>query len=282
MKLKLQRGLTLIELMIAVTLGMIIVMFITNILITAGRTATQSEGAAQAQENGRFILTWLQMNLRSAGMPYPTEGMQERVTPIAPLCTNASVVPPADGADCSVNATSSNVSDRLAVRRTYVSHVDYKTATSNLDCAGREITVAEIGNDEPPKILTDLYWVDPTNNEYGGALKCATYYNGKIIKTVQEIANGIEGMHVLYGVRATRDFQFRSNINRYVALSDVNTNKLDDIGAIQIAILTRSTAASSSIDKKKRTYILLDAAPVSFEDTVYRHIQSTTIFLSNE
>lgn len=276
MRIHIQRGLTLIELMVAVALSMIIVMFITSIMITAGRTATQSEGAAQAQENGRFILTWLQMNLRTAGMPYPTEGMQERVTPIAPLCANTNIMPPTDNADCSINSTSSGQSDRLAVRRTFVSHVDHRTTVSNLDCAGQEIT--ELGSDDPQKILTDLYWVDIDEGE----LKCATYYNGTIIKNAQVIANGIEGMQVLYGIRAARDFQYRSNVNRYVSLSDMNANDLENIGAIQIAILTRSLAASANVDKKKRTYILLDAAPVSFEDTVYRHIQSTTIFLANE
>src|SRR5690554_1380607 len=78
-----QRGMTLVELMVAAVISLIIVFFITNIMISSSRTAMQSEGLSQAQENGRFILTWLQGNVRTAGLPYPNESNRTRIQPFA-------------------------------------------------------------------------------------------------------------------------------------------------------------------------------------------------------
>lgn len=277
MRISNQQGITLVEMIVASAISLIIMMFITNILITSSRTAAQSEGLGQAQENGRFILSWLQGNIRSAGMSYPTNTSQARIQPFANRCTGAAV-PPADNADCSLDQTTSANSDRIAVRRTFVNDAALRTETSNLDCAGAAITTVAEGD-----FITDVYWVERTNDGYGGVLKCVTYDSAsKHLNSAQEIANGIESMHALYGVRPSVDFQYRSNINRYVGLADLNDETFrNDVVAIRIAILTRGVAQQAG-DERKRSYILLDAAPVTYEDRIFRHIQSTTIFLPNE
>lgn len=277
-----QRGMTLIELMVAATLSLIIVFFITNIMINSGRTALQSEGLAQAQENGRFILSWLQSNVRTAGLPYPSNASQERIQPFADRCTATVTPPPADNADCSFNSDNSNTSDRLAVRRTFINDTDLRSEQSERDCTGSTITTVPDG-----ETITDLYWVETTpadidSSGYGNELFCATYYNGKVIHPAQAIASGIDGMQVLYGVRDGANKEYRSNINRFVSLADLGANiDWSSIGAVRIAILTRSFNEQAT-SRNKRSYILLDAAPVHFEDSVSRHIQSTTIFLPNE
>ena len=276
-----QRGMTLIELMVAATLSLIIVFFITNIMINSGRTALQSEGLAQAQENGRFILSWLQSNVRTAGLPYPSNASQERIQPFADRCSG-SIVPPADNSDCSFDSTASNISDRLAVQRTFINDTDLRSEQSERDCTGSTITTVPDG-----ETITDLYWVETTpadidSSGYGNELFCATFYNGKVVNSAQAIASGIDGMQVLYGVRDGANKEYRSNVNRFVSLGDLGPNiDWSTIGAVRIAILTRSFNEQAT-SRNKRSYILLDAAPVTFEDSVSRHIQSTTIFLPNE
>lgn len=281
MKLNKQNGMTLVELIVAAALGLIIVAFITNIMLSSSRTALQSEGLSQAQENGRFILSWLQGNVRSAGLPYPNSETQERIAPFADKCSG-SVMPPADNADCSFNSDSSDVSDRLAVRRTFINDAALGNDASKRDCSGADITVAGITDGD---IITDLYWVQTDASDssgYGNELVCVTYYNSVKVSDAQVIANGIDGMQVLYGVRASDDNQHRSNVNRFVSLTDLGNNiDWSTIGAVRIAILTRSFTEQAH-EKRKRSYILLDAAPVDFDDSVARHIQSTTIFLPNE
>lgn len=276
MKIRLQKGLSLIELMIAALLSLIIVLFITNIMITSNRTGMQSEGLAQAQENGRFILSWLQGHLRQAGQPYPSNSVQERIQPFAEACSST-LLPPSDNADCSFDSANTNESDRIAIRRTYVKDDDLKTEISDKDCSGQSVVLVD------KVVVTDVYWVDPPGSDEedpGGILKCATYDDShQVIGGVIEIANGIEGLQVLYGLKPSVDSQYRSNINRYVPLDEVSDWKM--VGAIRVGILTRA-AAERSLDKKSRKYILLDAAPVVFDDSVARHIQTTTIFLPNE
>jgi len=279
MKLNKQNGMTLVELMVAAALGLIIVSFITNIMISSSRTALHSEGLAQAQENGRFILSWLQGNVRSAGLPYPNNATQERIQPFAEPCSS-NVLPPADNADCSFNSDSSDVSDRLAVQRTFINDSDLGNDSTKRDCSGTEITTIADG-----QIITDVYWVTTNANDssgYSNQLMCVTYHNNKKVSGEQSIANGIDGMQVLYGVKSSADAEYRSNVNRFVSLSDLGSNiDWSTIGAVRIAILTRSFNEQAS-SQNQRSYILLDAAPVTFDDSVSRHIQSTTIFLPNE
>lgn len=270
-----QKGLTLVELMIATALSLTVMIFVTNIMLTSSRTAAQSEGLAQAQENGRFILSWLQMNVRDAGMPYPTDVSKTRIQPFANACAVPSLVP-ANNADCSVN--DNGVTDRLAVQRTFINDVDLKTANSDKDCSGASITGVADG-----EVITDIYWVELSNDEYGGTLKCATYNkNHQIIGNTQEIANGIEGLQTLYGIAEDLDPRFLSTTNRYVSLDELG-NPVDwsRVSAVRIAILTRAFTERAT-EKKKRSYILLDADPMTFDDGVTRHIQTTTIFLPNE
>ncbi len=278
MRLTKQSGMTLIELMLAATLSLIIVFFITNILISSSRTALQSEGLAQAQENGRFILSWLQGNARSAGLPYPNNETQERIQPFADRCGGV-ILPPADNADCSFDSDNSNVSDRLAVQRTFIKDTLGNDSTKR-DCSGTEITTIADG-----QIITDVYWVTTNANDssgYSNQLMCVTYHNNKKVSGEQSIANGIDGMQILYGVKSSADNEHRSNVNRFVSLNDLGVNiDWSSIGAVRIAILTRSFNEQAT-NQNQRSYILLDAAPISFNDSVSRHIQSTTVFLPNE
>ncbi len=60
-------GLSLIELMIALTIGLIIMLGVVQVF-AASRTAYQlSEGLARVQENSRFAMDSLQRELRMAG-----------------------------------------------------------------------------------------------------------------------------------------------------------------------------------------------------------------------
>lgn len=279
MSLYKQRGMTLIELMIAAVLSLVLVFFITNIMLNSSRTALQSEGLAQAQENGRFILSWLQGNVRSAGLPYPSNESQERIQPFADKCSG-SVMPPADNADCSFDSADSATSDRLAVQRTFINDATLGNDSTKQDCSGAEITTIANGEE-----VIDVYWVTTDANDssgYSNQLMCVTYHNNKKVSNAQSIANGIDGMQVLYGVKASVNKAHRSNVTRFVSLDDLGANiDWTTIGAVRIAILTRSFNEQAT-SENKRSYILLDAKPVTFEDSVSRHIQSTTVFLPNE
>jgi type IV pilus assembly protein PilW len=62
-----QRGLTLIELMIAIALGIIVLLAITTIFANTSRSRTEMEKSNRQTENGRYASQLLENNLRVAG-----------------------------------------------------------------------------------------------------------------------------------------------------------------------------------------------------------------------
>ena len=68
-----QAGLSLVELMISMVLGLIIVAAVFNIYTGNSRTARFTEGLQIMQENGRYGVSVLQRGLRLAG--FSTDGV---------------------------------------------------------------------------------------------------------------------------------------------------------------------------------------------------------------
>src|SRR5690606_38678649 len=61
------RGLSLIELMIALVIGTVLMIGIIQVFSSSRAAYQLSEGVARAQENGRFALDYLQRDIRMAG-----------------------------------------------------------------------------------------------------------------------------------------------------------------------------------------------------------------------
>ncbi len=288
MMIKKQRGMTLVELMIAAVLGTIVTYFITNIMISSSRNAMQSDGLAQAQENGRFVLSWLHAEARRAG--YIPGIINARIQPFADLCAAELPLPPANNADCTFEAND-RASDRLAIRRTFATASG--SAKDAMDCTGVDLTGVRAEGD----VLTDVYWVErnfvspntPNNDAYDDVLRCVTYFNGIPVANAQVIASGVEGLQVLYGIRPGEDPDRNTNVSRYVALNDILPIDWDSVRAVRIAVLTRAFS-DNTINRDTRSYILLDSNPISldplqtftFTDRIARNIQTTTVYLPNE
>lgn len=62
-----QRGLTLVELMIAMTIGMFITGMVSVLFLASNKTSSYQEATARMQENARFAMTALSRSIRNAG-----------------------------------------------------------------------------------------------------------------------------------------------------------------------------------------------------------------------
>ncbi|GAB2584360.1 PilW family protein [Nitrincola alkalisediminis] len=62
-----QKGFSLVELMIALVLGLIIILGVTSVLLSNLQTYSLTQGQSQVQENGRFSLDIIGQDLRMAG-----------------------------------------------------------------------------------------------------------------------------------------------------------------------------------------------------------------------
>lgn len=274
-RLGLQKGITLVELMVAGVLALIISYFAMSIMMTSSETASRSNGQAQAQEAGRFILSWLHTESRRAG--YNSDITVNSVQPFATPCVAPVVMPPAAGGNCSFNSDTSD-SDRLAIQRTF------STTSGNLrdtvDCTGVDLSALGLTTDST--ILTDVYWVERNTggsdgDAYDDVLRCVTYSNdtNTVVAPAQTIASGVEGLQILYAEGASDTDR---TIRRYVRASDLTD--IRNVTAVRISVLTRSWADNAN-GSEQRSYVLLDAAPYTFSDGVARQIMTTTVALTN-
>lgn len=62
-----QAGMSLVELMIALVIGLILMLGVTQVFIASHAASRLSEGVGRAQENGRFALDFLERDIRMAG-----------------------------------------------------------------------------------------------------------------------------------------------------------------------------------------------------------------------
>lgn len=60
-------GLTLVELMVAITIGLIILAAVARLFVTSRATYTLEEGLARVQESGRFAMEFMSQDIRMAG-----------------------------------------------------------------------------------------------------------------------------------------------------------------------------------------------------------------------
>lgn len=98
-----QSGMTLVELMIALVLGLIVVSAVFNTYLGATRSARFSEGLQQLQENGRFGITTLQRGIRLAG--YTPDGDIDTPMDVTNSNENQIVVNLKDTYDCNGELT---------------------------------------------------------------------------------------------------------------------------------------------------------------------------------
>ena len=107
-----QSGFTLVELMIALVLGLIVISAVINVYIGSTRSARFSDGLRAMQENGRHGISALQRGIRLAGYtPFPNE--QFNSFDILAASQDSLVVRSRETYDCNGQPTTDN--DGLAV-----------------------------------------------------------------------------------------------------------------------------------------------------------------------
>jgi len=261
--LRLQRGMTLIELMIASVLGLVITAAVMQIVITSNRTAIMSDNLAQSQETGRFVIGYLNEVLRRAGYTDNTDP----IPPFADLCVKGQ--PPVG---CSSNSNSA-FGDRIAIKRSLFAG-DMNT------CNGQPSALIE------GSIVTDAYWVgaDADNNS---GLYCQTFdQTQNPISNPVIIVNGVLALHALYGQALADSATGERNVQQYVSVDKLQTDPITGqinwrrVYAIRIAVLTRSFQ-SGAIENTDRVYRLLDADLYSYSDQTSRQVFSTSIAIAN-
>jgi len=272
--MRIQKGFTLVELMIASVIGLFLMASLMNLFITTNKSVTLSEALSQNQESGRFAMDYMTKFIRQAGYT-------EDFTVAAPPILINTALTPCINAACSSNNPADAKGDRLAIP--YV----VNAFTTTKSCSGTDIGGPLNGQQS----IANVFWVSNTagtENE----LRCRTYNydtNAWIDNAAVSIVANVESFEFQVGIAASESDR---NVSRYV---NIDTILLDNTGAIsanlirsiRIALLTTSQdnldANKVQSTQQARQYVILDGPTITtaVNDSNLRQVFSNTIELPN-
>lgn len=265
-----QKGLTLIELLIAMTLSLMIMGAVGTILVNSNQAASLSDTLSQTQETGRFAADYMNRQLLRAGYDPDESGL----VPFADVCATASEE------RCIWDSSAADTGDTLAIQRIAVAGED--TAVT---CYGSAL-LDENDNDITVDVaVMDVYWVEVDGNGLSN-LRCESFdingtaqaNPGETFGTSQALAAGISAMHILYGESTTPPEDEVLNVSRYLSASEVV--EWDNVYAMQIGFLTEAMI-STEAPPEDRQYVVLNSPIYDFTDQISRQVFSTTVTLLN-
>ncbi len=281
---KRQNGLSLIELMVALALGLVLMIGVLQVFLTTRQTYANSEAMTRLQDNGRFALEMIASSARHAGYTDPRAQAESGLT-----------TPQISGSDCE-NQTGINAD--IAVCSLDDIPVDPQNFPVPSDSIGLALQPPIVdgvrrdclGNDVPDDevIINHFAIIPPDNTDPGNprpaALGCHAWSvtAGAWVGAagLQPLVEGVDSLQVLYGIDDLGGAN--RSPTRYVSADRV-TDWLDVL-AIRIAVLANSVSTLTPAPPD-RNYVLLDAAPLAAadlgDDNRARQIFSTTIHLKN-
>ena len=248
------RGFTLVELMIAIAIGLFLTVAIANLFVNSRRAYNTTDEVSRMQENMRFAYQLLTRTVHLAG--YRSSPNAHSVGEFGLFTGGAIAI---DGTNDDVNG-----SDTFTVRYQGSGLPD----GTIVDCTGAEIRADQI--------VTNVFSIRP--GESGRlALFCDRSVVGAGGVTRMEVVPDVQAMHVLYGEDTTSPTDAAAD--RFVPRAGVGN--MDNVVAIRIALLFQTATAGSRNDIDTRTYQLNGAAVGPFNDTRVRRLVTWNLNLRN-
>lgn len=195
------KGLTLVELMVSIALGMFIVMVTTALFLSTKAGYSRQDAEAHMQEAGRFAVDLIARSVRTASF-------RDWASKDAALLSGPSVY----GLDArSLKgripaiempiARSVNGSDVLAIRFSGAGSGESGDGTV-LNCAGFGVPAGRVGEDAGTSRGWSIFYVA---EDATGEPELYCKYRGDDAWTSQAVARGVESFQVLYGLDADDD-----------------------------------------------------------------------------
>ncbi len=269
-----QSGITLIELLIAMLIGVFLLAGIASSYVSSKKTSRDTNQLSQVEDNGRIALETIRDIVQHAGYaPNGDASLKTFILRPADVASvacggNNSVVNPA--LFTASRVTTDNASgDSLAIAY-------YGDNNLFTDCVGKILPTscrlgAAGGKNNAAKIYSSFFVEN-------GKLQCA----GSRATNTQIIAEGIENIQYLYGVDTNGDDFIDKYLNatNLAAAALANPNIWNTVSSIQVAILVRSLKPVKKTAESKK-YTLLDTTITSTTDKYKREVFTTTIRLRN-
>lgn len=282
------RGVTLIELMIALVISAVLVGGTYSIFITQQRTYVLQDQVVGVQQDGRAALTIMARDIRMAGMltgdEFSVNGASEAITPtnsnagpdqirVVYAAEEVSVVSSVDTVNKQVTLASGADRFNTSTRR-YLAFEgqDHVYQVSSINLGANTLTLTE----SPPSYLADfsarVYCVNAiTYDVSGNALR---RNDGSGAQDLAGVANQsvVEDLQFAYQVEGDTS-------NWFNTAADAGATN-DDIRAVRINLLV-STAVEDTQDQSYHRPALEDRAGSGTQDGFRRRVYTTVVKLRN-
>lgn len=273
-----QTGLTLIELMISMVIGLFLLLSISSVYLSNLKSGVKRDQYSLLEDNARLALDSMSQVIEHAGYQgtarmVDDKFISEKVSSNACVVNNNTLYTSFDKTKDD-NSGDQFTGDRIGV-------VYLGSAAFNTDCAGNTAPAnCQIGNPANTSAsqlsrIYNAFYIDKVNND--GKLKCI----GSRTVGAQLIADNIENMQITYGIDSDDDL----TIDQYVDASAINKGDWGQVKSVQIAVLVKSDREVKQVADQKR-YSLLGksiTAPkgANAKDKFQRAVFSTTVLLGN-
>ncbi|HQU79001.1 MAG TPA: PilW family protein [Azonexus sp.] len=229
------KGFTLIELMVALVIGLLVTLVVLQAYLGGLGTQRAQTDAARAQESSRIAFDLLAHSLRQAGYKNPKApglGFCDSTTERIATINDPATISPTAATLVGSTVTIANNSDAVKVR--YFGEglpvAPFTTDNSIRDC---------LGNPVAPNVLAeDTFFVAAdANNNNEPTLFCYTT-NAATRGNVPLVA-GVESMQILYGDDNDAD----GIVNRYIHGGSISAP--NNIRSVKLSIIARTPGASA-------------------------------------
>lgn len=256
-----QRGLTLVELMIALTIGLILTAAVGYIFIASRQAFRSGEGMSRLQENTRAAVLMVNTTLRLAGyLPDPVNQTDPTSYFVAPAYA-------VRGGAASALATDYGLTAPTVTTGTQYVEVSY---LGNADGTVRNCLGTAIG---ATTIVTNVFFVDNPSGDPVPSLYCATRTASVATPppgtysswTKQPLVYGVTTINLRYGVDSTGDMA----VDSYLDVGSVS-----DWTDVRSLLLTMTTVSPDVVTKADTTGSGVQADSTSrLQRTLYETIQ---------
>lgn len=304
-------GFSLIELMVALALGVVILLAVSEVFISNSRTRTEIENTSRQIENGRYAMQLLENELINAGFFGESQGAEfpETTPPACPVTASdvrdAMGVPVygqnnvASGSEPTCLSGYKGGGDYLAIRRSSTCSVD----DAGGDCDGfndnhyhiqvsacqsdnlGEITLGVtstsmtamtrtcVASENAPvyRLLSRLYYVNDDDVLVRAELQSPT---ASTPYAIMPLVDGIERLHFEYGLDNTGD----GEVDTFEASPE--DDEWEDVVAVRIWLLARNQVITQGYTDE-RSYVLGSESAYTPNDGYKRQLYTSTVRMNN-
>lgn len=203
-----QKGFSLIEVLIAIAIGLVLVSGIGTIYLGSHQTYRIQENSARMQETGRYALDYLGRSLRQAGAD---AGISANMSAVTTQCDSASCVPVAGENGAS--------SDSLTVQFYAGQDEQSGGAWGARDCTGTFVNADQV--------ISNAFSLDGTDLRCTGTAQ------------TQPIVANVEDFQILYGLDL--DGSSNQSADRYATATQVEDGAWwSNVVSVRVCLLVRS------------------------------------------